>query len=44
MAVDLQELRDRIINAVAQVDATFLNKLMDEWQFRLDVCLHIEHL
>jgi hypothetical protein len=24
--VDLQELRDRIVNAIALVDATFLNK------------------
>jgi hypothetical protein len=30
MPVDLQELRDRIVNAVALIDVTFLNKLWDE--------------
>jgi hypothetical protein len=49
MPLDLQELRDRIVNAVALVDVTFLNKLWDELEYRLDVChitrgSHIEHL
>jgi hypothetical protein len=49
MPVDLQELRDRIVNAIALVDVTFLNKLWDKLEYRLDVCRitrssHIEHL
>jgi hypothetical protein len=48
MPVDLQELRDRIFNAIALVDVTSLNKLWDELEYRLDVCRitrssHIEH-
>jgi hypothetical protein len=48
MPVDLQELRDRIVNAIALVDVTFLKKLLDELEYRLDVCRitrgsHIEH-
>jgi hypothetical protein len=35
--VDLQELHDRIVNATALVDVTFLNKLWDEL-YQLDVC------
>jgi hypothetical protein len=49
MPLDLQELRDRIVNAIALVDVTFLNKLWDELEYRLDVYRmprgsHIEHL
>jgi hypothetical protein len=49
MPVDLRELRDRIVNAIALVDVTFLNKLWDKLEYRLDVChitwgSHIEHL
>jgi hypothetical protein len=49
MPVDLQELRNRIVNAIALADVTFLNKLWDELQYRLDVCRitrrgHAEHL
>jgi hypothetical protein len=49
MPVDLQELRDRIVNAIALVDVTFLNKLWDELEYRLDVWRitsgsHTEHL
>jgi 6-pyruvoyl-tetrahydropterin synthase len=49
MPVDLQELRDRIVNDIALVDFTFLNKLWDELEYRLDICRttwdsHIEHL
>jgi hypothetical protein len=38
MPVDLQELRDRIINAIALVHVTFLDKLWVELEYRLDVC------
>jgi hypothetical protein len=38
MPVDLQELRDRIVNAIALVDVTFLNKLWDKLEYHLDVC------
>jgi hypothetical protein len=49
MPVDLQELRERIVNAIALIDVTFLNKLWDELEYRLDVCRitrgsHIKHL
>jgi hypothetical protein len=49
MPVDLQELHDRIVNTVALVDVTFLDKLWDKLEYRLDVCRitkgsHIEHL
>jgi hypothetical protein len=49
MPVDLQELRDRTVNAIAPVDVTFLNKLWDELEYHLDVCCattrsHTEHL
>jgi hypothetical protein len=49
MPVDLLELHDRTVNATALVDVTFLNKLRDELEYRLDVCRipggsHIEHL
>jgi hypothetical protein len=49
MPVDLQDLRDRIFNAIALVDVTFLTKLWDKLEYRLDVChinrgSHIEHL
>jgi hypothetical protein len=47
--VDLHKLCDRIVNTVALVDVTFLNKLRDELEYHLDVChitrySHIEHL
>jgi hypothetical protein len=49
MPVDLQELCDRIVNAIALVHATFLVKLWDELEYRLDVYRitrrsNIEHL
>jgi hypothetical protein len=49
MSVDLQELHDRIFNTIALVDVTFLDKLWDKLEYRLDVCRitrgsHIEHL
>jgi hypothetical protein len=49
MPVDLQELCDRIVNAIALVHVTFLGKLWDELEYRLDVCRitrcsSIEHL
>jgi hypothetical protein len=36
MPVDLQELYHRIVNAIALVDVTFLNKLWDKLEYRLD--------
>jgi hypothetical protein len=49
MPVDLREIRDRIVNTIALVDAIFLDKLWDKLEYRLDVCRitrgsHIEHL
>jgi hypothetical protein len=49
MPVDHQELRDRIVNAIALVRVTFLGKLWVELEYRLDVChitrgCNIEHL
>jgi hypothetical protein len=49
MPVDVQEFRDRIVNYIALVDVSSLNKLWDELQYRLDFCRitrssHIEHL
>jgi hypothetical protein len=49
MPMDLQELRERIVNVIALVDVTFFNKLCDELEYRLDVYRitrgsHIEHL
>jgi hypothetical protein len=49
MPVDLQELRDRIVNAIALVHVTFLGKLWVELEYRLDVSRiirgsNIEHL
>jgi hypothetical protein len=38
MSVDLQELRDRIVNAIALVLVTFLGKLWVELEYRLDAC------
>jgi hypothetical protein len=38
MPVDLQELRDRIVNTTALVDVTLLDKLWVELEYRLDVC------
>jgi hypothetical protein len=38
MPVDLQELRDRIVNTVALVEVTFFKKLREELEYRLDVC------
>jgi hypothetical protein len=47
--VELQELRDSIVNATALSGVTFLKKLWDELEYRLDVCRitrgsHIERL
>jgi hypothetical protein len=49
MPVDLQEIHDRIVNAIALVHVTFLGKLWAELEYRLDVChvtrgSNIEHL
>jgi hypothetical protein len=49
MPVDLQELRDRTVNAIALVHVTFLGKLWVELEYRLDVWhitrgSNIEHL
>jgi hypothetical protein len=49
MPEDLKELRGRIANVTALVDVTFLNKLCDELDYRLEVCLiirdrYIKHL
>jgi hypothetical protein len=49
MAVDLEELLDRIVCAIALVDVTFLNREWDELECRPDICRitrgsHIEHL
>jgi hypothetical protein len=49
MPVDLQEIRDRVVNTIALVDANFLDKLWDKLEYRLDVCRiiggsNIEHL
>jgi hypothetical protein len=49
MPVDRQEIRDKIVNTLALVDANFLDKLWDKLEYRLDVCCitrgsHIEHL
>jgi hypothetical protein len=38
MPVDLQELRDRIVNAIALVHVIFLGKVWVELEYRLDVC------
>jgi hypothetical protein len=38
MPVDLQELRDRIVNAIALVHVTFLGKLWVELEYRLYFC------
>jgi hypothetical protein len=38
MPVDLQELRDKIVNAIALVHVTFLSKLWVKLECRLDVC------
>jgi hypothetical protein len=39
MPVDLQGLRDRIVNTIALVDASFLVVLWDRLEYRLDVGL-----
>lgn len=49
MPEDFQELRERVFDAIAVVDTTFLNKLLDELEYPLDVCRilggsQIEHL
>jgi hypothetical protein len=49
MPVDLQELCDRIFNAIILVRVTFLLKLWDELEYRLDIyritrCSNIAHL
>jgi spore coat protein CotH len=49
MPVDLQELCDTIVNIIAVVDVTFLNKLWDRLKYHLDVChitrgSNLEHL
>jgi len=38
MPVDLQELRDRIVNTIALVDVTFLNKLYKKLEYCRNVC------
>jgi hypothetical protein len=38
MPVDLQQLRDRIVNAIALVHVTFLGKMWVELEYRLVVC------
>jgi hypothetical protein len=38
MPVDLQELRDMIVNTIAVVHVTFLGKLWVELEYCLDVC------
>jgi hypothetical protein len=38
MPEDLQEIRDRIVNTIALVNANFLDKLWDKLEYRLDVC------
>jgi hypothetical protein len=38
MPVDIQELHDGIVNAIALVHVTFLGKLWVELEYRLDVC------
>jgi hypothetical protein len=45
----IQELCDMTVNAIALVDVTFLNRLCNELEYRLDVCSitrgrHIEHV
>jgi hypothetical protein len=47
--VDLQEIRDRIVNTVALIDANFLDKVWEKLEYRLDVCRitrgsHVEYL
>jgi hypothetical protein len=49
MPVELQEIRDRIVNTIALVDANFLDKLWDKLEYRPDVChitggSNIDHL
>jgi hypothetical protein len=49
MPVGLQELHDRIVNAIALVHVTFLGKLWVKLEYRPDVCRitggsNIEHL
>jgi hypothetical protein len=39
MPVDLQELCQVIVNTIALVDVTLLNKLWYKLQYHLDVCL-----
>jgi hypothetical protein len=48
MPVELQEIRHRIVNSIAVLDANFLDKLWDQLEYHLDVCRitrgsHIEH-
>jgi hypothetical protein len=38
MPVGLQEIRDRIVNAIALVHVTFLGKLWVELEYHLDAC------
>jgi hypothetical protein len=38
------DLCGRIVNAVALVDVTFLNKLLDKLEYHLDVCRNLEVL
>jgi hypothetical protein len=47
--MDLQELRDTVVNATALVNVTFFNKLWDKLEYGPDVCRitrgsDIEHL
>ena len=46
---DLDDMKERIRRAVANVDADMLHRVWDEFEFHLDVCrltqrAHIEHL
>jgi hypothetical protein len=43
MPVDLQEHCDRNVNAIALVHVTFLGKLWDEVEYRVDVCRITRH-
>jgi hypothetical protein len=38
MPVDLQEIRDRIVNTTALVDANLLDKLWEKLEYRPEVC------
>jgi hypothetical protein len=49
MPRDLQQLRRRIVEAVAAIDRQMLQRLWQELDYRIDICRvtkggHIEHL